>query len=209
MTREDDANDMIARFGGQSALARALGVNQSTVQHWSKTGHVPSWRREQIERAAAQHGIALGASGRPDGPARGLGTGSGLSGVRGGAVTIGRVLTESGARRLGAGTVGRPMMGYGRASASPGHAPAPVPAPFVHGRADTIVHPDKEIGALREEIVQLRSLVEQLVGAVDELRSASKPKRAAAKRTGAPSEAPPRTRTAGRQRPSVSKRARS
>ena len=133
MARDDDANALIARFGGQSALARALGVNQSTVQHWSKTGHVPSWRREQIERAAQQRGVALG-------------TGT------------------------------RPMMGYGRASASPGHAPVQAPAPFVHGRADTVIHPDKEMGALREEIVQLRALVEQLVGAVEELRTAAQPK---------------------------------
>jgi hypothetical protein len=139
MGRDDDANALIARFGGQSALARVLGVNQSTVQHWSKTGHVPSWRREQIERAAQQQGVALG-------------------------------------RR----TEARPMMGYGRASASPGHAP-PVQTPLVHGRADTIVHPDKEMGALRDEIAQLRSLVEQLVEAVAELKAAAEPKRPAAK----------------------------
>ncbi len=54
------ANEIIARFGGQSALARSLGVNQSTVQHWAKTGQIPSWRREQVLRAAQQHGIRLG-----------------------------------------------------------------------------------------------------------------------------------------------------
>ena len=140
MAQDDDANELIARFGGQSALARALGVNQSTVQHWSKTGHVPSWRRDQIERAAQQQGVMLGGRSAP-----------------------------------------RPMMGYRKASASPGHAPAPMPTPMVHGRADTIVHPDKEMGALRDEIAQLRSLVEQLVGAVDELKSAAKPKRSATK----------------------------
>ena len=197
MARDGDANEVIARFGGQSALARALGVNQSTVQHWSKTGKVPSWRREQIERAAAQQGITLGAGGGTS------------SVVRGGAVTMGRVLAESGARRLGAGTVARPMMGYGRASNSPGHAPAPVPAPMVHGRADPIVHPDKEIGALREEIVQLRSLVEQLVGAVDELRSTARPKRSATKGPKATGEAAQRSAAGSRQRASGSKRARS
>ena len=195
MARADDANQMIARFGGQSALARALGVNQSTVQHWSKTGKVPSWRREQIERAAAQQGITLGVGGGTS------------SAVRGGAVTMGRVLAESGARRLGAGTVARPMMGYGRASNSPGQAP--MPAPMVHGRADTIVHPDKEIGALRDEIVQLRSLVEQLVGAVDELKSAAKPKRSATKSGQAASEAAQRSAAGSRQRTPASRRARS
>ena len=196
MARDDDANQVIARFGGQSALARALGVNQSTVQHWSKTGKVPSWRREQIERAAAQQGITLGAGGGTS------------SAVRGGAVTMGRVLAESGARRLGAGAFARPMMGYGRASNSPGHAPAPMPAPMVHGRADTIVHPDKEIGALREEIVQLRSLVEQLVGAVDAMKSAAKPKRAAKKSDKAANEAAQRSAASSRQRAPASKRAR-
>ena len=54
------AGEIIARFGGQSALARSLGVNQSTVQHWAKTGQIPSWRREQVLRAAEEHGIRLG-----------------------------------------------------------------------------------------------------------------------------------------------------
>jgi len=54
------AGEIIARFGGQSALARSLGVNQSTVQHWAKTGQIPSWRKEQVLRAAQEHGIRLG-----------------------------------------------------------------------------------------------------------------------------------------------------
>ena len=54
------AGEIIARFGGQSALARSLGVNQSTVQHWAKTGQIPSWRREQVLRAAQARGISLG-----------------------------------------------------------------------------------------------------------------------------------------------------
>ena len=196
--QNQNANELIARFGGQSALARALGVNQSTVQHWSKTGHVPSWRREQIERAATQQGIALGWSGA--GEAHG-----------GRATPASRVLAELGARRLGAGSAARPVMGYGRASASPGHAPAQTPAPFVHGRADTVIHPDKEMGALREEIGQLRALVEQLVGAVDELREAAGPKRRSerAKEAGAAPGKGRRTSTGRDQRASTAPSSRS
>ncbi|HXI15279.1 MAG TPA: YdaS family helix-turn-helix protein, partial [Chloroflexota bacterium] len=53
------ASEVIARFGGQSALARSLGLNQSTVQHWAKTGQIPSWRHEQVLQAAQERGIAL------------------------------------------------------------------------------------------------------------------------------------------------------
>ena len=163
----EKANEVIARFGGQSALARALGVNQSTVQHWSKTGHVPSWRWEQIERVAQQRGVPLAAGG------------------------------------LGGGSGGRPVMGYGRAAASPGHAPVQAPAPMVHGRADTVINSDREIGALREEIGQLRSLVEQLVGAVDALKEAGQPKRRAAAKDQRASTA---SRTPSRKSPSKSGR---
>src|SRR5687768_6432898 len=104
------ANEVNARLGGQSALARARGVTQSTVQHWSKTGQIPSWREEQIARAAA----------------------------------------------------------------SSGHLPVKMPAPMVHGRADTVIYqekeaglPDKEVAALRSESRQLRAMMEQLVGAVE------------------------------------------
>ncbi len=54
------AADVIGRFGGQSALARAIGANQSTVQHWARTGEIPAWRHEQILHAAHERGIALG-----------------------------------------------------------------------------------------------------------------------------------------------------
>lgn len=59
------ASEIIAQFGGQSALARALGVNQSTVQHWAKTGNIPTWRREQVERAAQTHGLGIQLSAAP------------------------------------------------------------------------------------------------------------------------------------------------
>jgi hypothetical protein len=64
------AGPVIAGFGSQSALARAIGARQSTVQHWAKTGQIPSWRRSEIVRAAEERGIALGgAAERPLAPA--------------------------------------------------------------------------------------------------------------------------------------------
>jgi hypothetical protein len=64
------AGPVIAGFGSQSALARAIGARQSTVQHWAKTGQIPSWRRSEIVRAAEERGIALGGvTERPAGPA--------------------------------------------------------------------------------------------------------------------------------------------
>jgi hypothetical protein len=74
------ANDVIARFGGQSALARAIGVNQSTVQHWAKTGQIPSWRQEQVQRAAETHGILLAGVAAP--PGRSTRVAAGMAGSR-------------------------------------------------------------------------------------------------------------------------------
>lgn len=54
------AREIIARFGGQSALARSLGLSQSTVQYWARTGEIPSWRQPQVRQAAAARGIQLG-----------------------------------------------------------------------------------------------------------------------------------------------------
>jgi DNA-binding transcriptional regulator YdaS (Cro superfamily) len=41
-TQSNPAEQIIQRFGGQSALAELLGKRQSTVQHWAKTGRIPS-----------------------------------------------------------------------------------------------------------------------------------------------------------------------
>jgi hypothetical protein len=35
---ETVAARLFAKFGGQTNLARALDINQSTVSHWAKTG---------------------------------------------------------------------------------------------------------------------------------------------------------------------------
>lgn len=56
---EGPAVHVIARFGGQSALARLIGKRPSTVQHWAATGTIPAkWHRDLI-RIAQENGIAL------------------------------------------------------------------------------------------------------------------------------------------------------
>lgn len=55
----DVANAVIAKFGGQSALARLIGKAPSTVQHWTRVGHIPSkWHGPLLELARKQ-GISL------------------------------------------------------------------------------------------------------------------------------------------------------
>ena len=56
---DSPASLVIARFGGQSALARLIGKNQSTVQHWVSTGTIPAkWHRELL-RLAGEKGVSL------------------------------------------------------------------------------------------------------------------------------------------------------
>ena len=53
------AKQVIDRFGGQSALAALLGKRQSTVQHWARTGRIPSQWHEQLLELARSRGIGL------------------------------------------------------------------------------------------------------------------------------------------------------
>jgi myo-inositol-1-phosphate synthase len=57
--KNNSAEQIINRFGGQSSLAGILGRRQSTVQHWAKTGRVPSQWHETLLRLAQEKGIAL------------------------------------------------------------------------------------------------------------------------------------------------------
>lgn len=50
---------VIGRFGGQAALARLLGRSPSTVQHWAKSGTIPSKWQGQILDLANEQGIEL------------------------------------------------------------------------------------------------------------------------------------------------------
>lgn len=53
------AQKVIAKFGGQSALAELIGKGQSTVQHWAKTGIIPAKWQSQLLQIAQTKGIAL------------------------------------------------------------------------------------------------------------------------------------------------------
>ena len=53
------ARQVIERFGGQSSLAALLGKRQSTVQHWARTGRIPSQWHERLLKLAFQKGISL------------------------------------------------------------------------------------------------------------------------------------------------------
>ena len=71
MTIMNNAKQIIERFGGQSALAALLGKRQSTVQHWARTGRIPSQWHEKLLEVAHGQGIALEpkdfvATGSPD-----------------------------------------------------------------------------------------------------------------------------------------------
>ena len=53
------AERIIARFGGQSALANLLGRRQSTIQHWAKTGRIPSQWHRVLMTLAKDRGVIL------------------------------------------------------------------------------------------------------------------------------------------------------
>jgi myo-inositol-1-phosphate synthase len=56
---ESYAAEIIRRFGGQSALGDLIDKRQSTIQHWAKTGRIPSrWHARLIE-LAREKGISL------------------------------------------------------------------------------------------------------------------------------------------------------
>ena len=57
--QKNSAEQIIKRFGGQSSLASILGRRQSTVQHWVKTGRIPSQWHGPLLKLAHEKGIAL------------------------------------------------------------------------------------------------------------------------------------------------------
>lgn len=53
------ANEIIERFGGQSALARLIGKGPSTVQYWAKAERIPAkWHTKLLDIAVAE-GVTL------------------------------------------------------------------------------------------------------------------------------------------------------
>src|SRR5438552_1580039 len=58
----NSAQLIIQKFGGQSALAAALGKGQTTVQHWGKTGRIPAKWQPVLLRLAMERSLDLSAS---------------------------------------------------------------------------------------------------------------------------------------------------
>jgi myo-inositol-1-phosphate synthase len=57
--QNSSAQQIVERFGGQSSLAGLLGKRQSTVQHWVKTGTIPSQWHKPLLKLARAKGISL------------------------------------------------------------------------------------------------------------------------------------------------------
>ncbi len=57
--KENAAQRIIRRFGGQSALAELLDKRQSTIQHWARTGRVPAQWQVPLMNLARERGIIL------------------------------------------------------------------------------------------------------------------------------------------------------
>jgi myo-inositol-1-phosphate synthase len=57
--KNNSSEQIINRFGGQSALANLLKRRQSTVQHWVKTGMIPSQWHKPLLKLAREKGISL------------------------------------------------------------------------------------------------------------------------------------------------------
>ncbi|MBN1188772.1 MAG: inositol-3-phosphate synthase [Dehalococcoidales bacterium] len=58
-SKKTSTEQIINRFGGQSALAGLLGRRQSTVQHWVKTGRIPAQWHKPLLKLAREKGINL------------------------------------------------------------------------------------------------------------------------------------------------------
>ncbi len=58
-TKKNSAEQIINRFGGQSALANLLGRRQSTVQHWAKIGRIPAQWHDRLLSLGREKGVDL------------------------------------------------------------------------------------------------------------------------------------------------------
>jgi hypothetical protein len=57
---------IIDKFGGQSALADALGVPVSTVHSWKRSNYIPHWRQPKIIELALDARIDLAPTDFPE-----------------------------------------------------------------------------------------------------------------------------------------------
>jgi len=56
----ENVDEIIARFGGLTKLAEALGHNQaSKVAYWKKVGKIPRWNIHDIKQAARKKRIKV------------------------------------------------------------------------------------------------------------------------------------------------------
>lgn len=58
----NDAERVIAAFGGIRPMAKAMGIAVTTVQGWKERGAIPLKRMDEIRAGAARHGIDLEAA---------------------------------------------------------------------------------------------------------------------------------------------------
>ncbi len=56
---QNSAEAVVAKFGGQTAVARLIGKGQSTVGHWVSVGRVPAKWQPELLRLAGERGIDL------------------------------------------------------------------------------------------------------------------------------------------------------
>src|SRR5215472_3474624 len=75
------AERVIQRFGGQTALARLLGRQQSTVEHWAATGRIPAQWHEPLMALARERGVILEARDFVEGQAHEIAPAGGRLGV--------------------------------------------------------------------------------------------------------------------------------
>ena len=57
-----NAREVVQKFGGQTALSKLLGVNQSAIAYWVKQNSIPSKWHASIMELAEKHAISLTAS---------------------------------------------------------------------------------------------------------------------------------------------------
>lgn len=55
------AKELIQKFGGQTELAKQLGVGQSAIAYWAKTGKVPTKWHEKLLSLANRNGVDISA----------------------------------------------------------------------------------------------------------------------------------------------------
>lgn len=53
------ATEIIKKLGGTVQVATALDLTPSTVSSWKKSGNIPKWRMDGVQRLAAEKGVTL------------------------------------------------------------------------------------------------------------------------------------------------------